>query len=141
MTSGPAHRVSSGVEVYGFPQGHIGHLTEEEELALQEFKELCTEKGLYKGPKDDEYGTYDDATLLCVQSFANAIAPANVLCRRFLRARRFHIQDAFEQFKNTEEWRDATQLDVIYDTIDLEQYDETRRLVRGSRRTRSTCML
>lgn len=66
MTSGPAHRVSSGVEVYGFPQGHIGHLTEEEELALQEFKELCTEKGLYKGPKDDEYGTYDDATLLCV---------------------------------------------------------------------------
>jgi len=141
MSSGPAHRVSSGVEVYGFPQGHIGHLTDEEELALQEFKELCTEKGLYKGPKDDEYGTYDDATLLCVQSLGSPIAPANVLCRRFLRARRFHVEDAFQQFKHTEEWREATQLDVIYDTIDLDQYEQTRRLVRRSRPTRPISML
>ena len=49
--------------------------------------------------------------------------------RRFLRARRFHVDDAIQQFKATEEWRASTQLDLLYNTIDLQQYDETRRLV------------
>jgi hypothetical protein len=64
-TAGPAHRVSSAVEVYGYPQGHIGHMTPDEEAALNDFKELCAKEGLYK-PSDDtnEYGTHDDATML-----------------------------------------------------------------------------
>jgi hypothetical protein len=49
---------------------------------------------------------------------------------RFLRARRFQVQDAFKQFKDTEDWRKATQLDQLYETIDVEQYNETRKLVR-----------
>jgi hypothetical protein len=64
-TAGPVHRVQSAVEVYGYPQGHMGHLTATEEAALQRFKTLLIEKGLYS-PKIDneEYGTHDDATLL-----------------------------------------------------------------------------
>lgn len=63
-TAGPAHRVSSAVEVYGFPEGHLGHLKSEEETALKQFKEKAIELGLYKGPHGDEFGTHDDATLL-----------------------------------------------------------------------------
>jgi hypothetical protein len=63
-TAGPVHRVSSAVEVYGYPQGHLGHLTDEEEERLKEFKALCAEKGLYKEGTDGELGTHDDATLL-----------------------------------------------------------------------------
>ncbi len=48
---------------------------------------------------------------------------------RFLRARRFQPQDAFKQFKDTEDWREATKLDQLYETIDVAQYDETRKLV------------
>lgn len=64
-TSGPAHRVQSAVEVYGYPQGHLGHLTPEEDEALKNFKLLLASKDLYTpGPTEEEPGTHDDATLL-----------------------------------------------------------------------------
>lgn len=77
-TSGPAHRVVSAVEQYGFPNGHIGHLTPEEEETLKIFKHYCEEKGFYKpGDGADEYGTHDDATLLSVL--------LHLICHSFLR--------------------------------------------------------
>ncbi|EMR86928.1 hypothetical protein ACHAPC_004654 [Botrytis cinerea] len=112
MSSGPAHRVQSAVVEYGFPQGHLGHLTTEEEAALNNFKVVCAEKGLYKpGNGSDEPASHEDATLL-----------------RFLRARRFIVVDALKQFSETEEWRKENELDQLYETIDLEHYEETRRL-------------
>jgi hypothetical protein len=64
-TDGPVHRVSSAKEVYGYPRGHIGHMTLEEEAALNAFRELCSKEGLIK-PSDyaDEYGIHNDATML-----------------------------------------------------------------------------
>ncbi|RDW69740.1 hypothetical protein BP6252_08760 [Coleophoma cylindrospora] len=111
MSSGPAHRVSSAVVEYGFPQGHLGHLTEEEEAAFKSFKALCAEKGYYTPATEEHLESHDDATLL-----------------RFLRARRFIIEDAFTQFHQTEDWRKANELDKLYESIDLEHYEETRRL-------------
>ncbi|KAH8651618.1 CRAL-TRIO domain-containing protein [Tricladium varicosporioides] len=110
-TAGPAHRVQSAVVEYGFPQGHLGHLTGEEEEAFKNFKALCQEKGYYNPGEEGDYGTHDDATLL-----------------RFLRARRFVVPDAFKQFQETEDWRKENELDKLYETIDLEHYEETRRL-------------
>lgn len=111
-TAGPAHRVQSAVEEYGYPQGHLGHLNADQEAAFKGFKLVLEEKGLYKpGTGEEEPGTHDDATLL-----------------RFLRARRFVVKDALKQFEDTEVWRKANQLDQLYETIDLEQYEETRRL-------------
>lgn len=69
MSEGPVHRVISAAEVYSFPQGHLGHLTEVESNALDEFRELCTEKGLYTGTKRYDFGSQDDATLLFVDPF------------------------------------------------------------------------
>lgn len=37
-------------------------------------------------------------------------------------------QDAFGQFKDTEDWRKQNQLDQLYETIDVEEYEQTRRL-------------
>ncbi|KAI9736392.1 MAG: hypothetical protein M1818_006125 [Claussenomyces sp. TS43310] len=109
-TAGPAHRVQSAMVEYGYPQGHLGHLTPHEEQTLREFKALVIEKGLYKpAAATDEFGTHDDALLL-----------------RFLRARRFHVQDALKQFKDTEDWRAANQIDILYETIDVDDYDATR---------------
>ncbi|KFY09705.1 hypothetical protein V491_08031 [Pseudogymnoascus sp. VKM F-3775] len=113
MSEGPVHRVISAAEVYSFPQGHLAHLSDVEANALDEFRKLCTEKNLYSGTKKYDFGSHDDATLL-----------------RFLRARRFNVQDAFQQFKDTEEWRAANQLETLYETIDLQHFEETRRLVR-----------
>lgn len=48
--------------------------------------------------------------------------------RRYLRARRWNVVDAFKQFKETEDWRRANDLNVLYDTIDLEAYEASRRL-------------
>jgi hypothetical protein len=64
-SQGPVHRVQSAVEVYGYPQGHLGHMTAEEERALAQFKTLLQEKGLWAPKSDsDEFGTHDEATLL-----------------------------------------------------------------------------
>jgi hypothetical protein len=64
-TAGPAHRVQSAVEEYGYPQGHIGHLSPDQEAAFKNFKLVLEENGLYKpGTGEEEPGTHDDATLL-----------------------------------------------------------------------------
>jgi hypothetical protein len=63
-TAGPAHRVSSAVVEYGYPSGHLGHLTSEEEAAFKNFKLLCAEKGNYKPADGDTPASHDDATLL-----------------------------------------------------------------------------
>lgn len=110
-TAGPAHRVQSAVVEYGYPNGHLGHLTTEEDAAFKNFKLLCADKGVYKPAEGDTHASHDDATLL-----------------RFLRARRFVVQDAYQQFADTEAWRHANQIDELYETIDLDHYDETRRL-------------
>lgn len=111
--SGPAHRVQSAVEEFGYPQGHLGHLNPEQETAFRNFKLMCAEHGYYKpGNGADVEASHDDALLL-----------------RFLRARRFVVADAYKQFSETEDWRKVNHLDQLYETIDLEHYEETRRLV------------
>ncbi|KAK5991464.1 SEC14 cytosolic factor-like protein [Cladobotryum mycophilum] len=92
----------------GFPQGHLGHLTPSQEQTLDDFKSILEEQGLWKqGPPP----SHDDQTLL-----------------RFLRARRWVPTDALTQFKDTEEWRKANDIDVLYRTIDHEAYEQSRRL-------------
>jgi hypothetical protein len=51
--------------------------------------------------------------------------------RRYLRARRFVPQEAYKQFKDTEDWRKDNKLDQIFETIDIEEFEQTRRLVRS----------
>ena len=64
-TTSPVHRVQSAVVEYGFPQGHLGHLTPEEEAAFNNFKTLCQQEGYYKsGNGEDDAGTHDEPTLL-----------------------------------------------------------------------------
>ncbi|KAI7554747.1 CRAL/TRIO domain-containing protein, partial [Hortaea werneckii] len=55
--------------------------------------------------------THDDETLL-----------------RYLRARKFNPEQAFDQLKDTEDWRKANNLDHLYETIDIDEYEQTRRL-------------
>ncbi|KAI2629544.1 CRAL/TRIO domain-containing protein [Hypoxylon sp. NC1633] len=103
------HRVpSSGAVEHGYPSGHLGHLTEHEEHALVEFKTLLEEKGLYQPGNPP---SHDDPTLL-----------------RFLRARKFVPEDAYGQFSETERFRSANQIEVLYDTIDIESYEASRKL-------------
>ncbi|KAK4183635.1 putative SEC14 cytosolic factor [Podospora australis] len=95
----------------GYPNGHLGHLNAGEEQALRDFKVFLEEQKLYTPGSPASPASHDDQTLL-----------------RFLRARRWVVQDAYKQFKDTEDWRKANQLDVLYDTIDVDAYEETRSL-------------
>ncbi|KAK3718666.1 hypothetical protein LTR37_004883 [Vermiconidia calcicola] len=99
------------VNSYQWPSGHVAHLTEGQLGALARFKKICQEKGYYHPGDDKIPPTHDDETLL-----------------RYLRARKFVTQEAFTQFKDTEDWRKEHQLDKLYDTIDIHEYDQTRRL-------------
>ncbi|WPG97843.1 SEC14 cytosolic factor [Acrodontium crateriforme] len=101
------------VESFQWPAGHVAHLTEHQQKALVEFKALCESKGYWRpgGGTVEEPPTHDDETML-----------------RYLRARKFVPQDAFTQFKDTEDWREETQLDNLYETIDIEEYERTRRV-------------
>ncbi|GAW20755.1 hypothetical protein ANO14919_102660 [Xylariales sp. No.14919] len=99
---------SSGAVEVGYPTGHLGHLTEHETQALEDFKALIEEKGIYKpGPPP----SHDDQTLL-----------------RFLRARRWVPQDAYVQFSETQKFRNANEIEKLYDTIDITSYEASRKL-------------
>ncbi|KAK8051940.1 hypothetical protein PG993_003325 [Apiospora rasikravindrae] len=108
--SSSIHRVPSagGVE-HGYPQGHLGHLTASEEQALKDFKVFLQEKRAWTpGPPP----SHDDPTLL-----------------RYLRARKWVVQDAYGQFSETEKFRSANEIDVLYDTIDVDAYETSKKLV------------
>lgn len=49
---------------------------------------------------------------------------------RFLRARKFVPEDAYVQFSETEKFRNANQVEVLYETIDIDSFEATRKLVR-----------
>ena len=51
---------------YGYPNGHLGHLTADQESALVDFKELCAKTGLYKPAKDGNEASHDDGAMLSV---------------------------------------------------------------------------
>ncbi|KAG5953089.1 hypothetical protein E4U53_006956 [Claviceps sorghi] len=108
--SAPAAKVKSAptTSQSAYPHGHLGHLSEREEDALDKLKRLLEEGGLWtRGPP----ASHDDQTLL-----------------RFLRARRWVAQDAYKQFKDTEEWRAANHIDTLYRTIDLDAFEQSRQL-------------
>ena len=100
-------------ESYQYPSAHSNHLNSEQQHKLDLFKELCTKEGYYRPTSGQQPSpSHDDETLL-----------------RYLRARKFVPADAFKQFKDTEDWRKTNEIDKLYDTIDISEYDETRRLV------------
>ncbi|KAI5361470.1 Putative CRAL-TRIO lipid binding domain, CRAL/TRIO domain, CRAL/TRIO domain superfamily [Septoria linicola] len=99
------------VNSYQWPAGHVGHLSEGQQAALQKFKALSKEKGYYEPGDEKTPASHDDETML-----------------RYLRARKFMPDDAFGQFKDTEDWRKENQLDTLYETIDIEEYEQTRKL-------------
>ncbi|KAJ6786323.1 hypothetical protein PWT90_10364 [Aphanocladium album] len=99
---------ASTASAFNYPHGHLNSLSDQQDEALQKFKAVLEERGVWKrGPPP----SHNEQTLL-----------------RYLRARRWIVEDAFTQFKETEDWRAANELDVLYETIDLEAYEESRRL-------------
>ena len=100
-------------ESYQYPNAHFNHLTADQNIKLAEFKTLAQEAGYYHlASSSRSRPSHDDETLL-----------------RYLRARKFVPADAYKQFKDTEDWRRNNEIDKLYDTIDIAEYDETRRLV------------
>ncbi|KAG9019739.1 hypothetical protein FRB90_009609 [Tulasnella sp. 427] len=87
--------------------GHVGHLTHEQEVVLQEFKSRLQAAGLYI--PGDESGSkkpsHTDATLL-----------------RFLRARQFNAAKAVKQFSDREAWAKQMNLDSLYHSYDVDEF-------------------
>ncbi|KAI2475727.1 CRAL/TRIO domain-containing protein [Pyrenophora tritici-repentis] len=101
----------SRVESMQYPAGHLSHLSENQQAQLVEFKNICRDAGYYTPASGGKQASHDDETML-----------------RYLRARRFVPRDAFRQFKGTEDWRKENKLNEIFNTIDIEEYEQTRRL-------------
>ncbi|CAI6338884.1 unnamed protein product [Periconia digitata] len=100
-------------ESFQYPSGHFAHLSENQQVQLQEFKQLCQAGGYYTpaGTDGTSEASHDDETLL-----------------RFLRARRFVPQEAYKQFQDTENWRKENNIDDLFLTIEVEEFEQTRRL-------------
>jgi hypothetical protein len=56
------------IESSQYPSSHFGHLTEQQQDALNKFKDLCQERGYYHpaGEGGRKYASHDDETLLSV---------------------------------------------------------------------------
>lgn len=52
------------------------------------------------------------------------------MVRRYLRARDFDATAAFEQFDFATKWREEHGIKAFYDNLDVQSYEESRRMVR-----------
>ncbi|KAL5116778.1 hypothetical protein ACEQ8H_005259 [Pleosporales sp. CAS-2024a] len=99
------------VESMQYPAGHASHLSANQQKQLDAFKQICQEHHYYTPATGTRPASHDDETLL-----------------RYLRARRFVPHEAFKQFKDTEDWRKDNRLDLIFETIEVDEFEQTRRL-------------
>ncbi|KAK6972160.1 CRAL-TRIO domain-containing protein [Favolaschia claudopus] len=92
-------------------EGQYGHLSADQEAKFTEFKKTCETDGVYD-PSKTRPTTLSDPDLL-----------------RFLRARKFDVGGALKQLKDTETWRQVNKLDELYDTCDVEAFEEALKVV------------
>ncbi|OAA59964.1 Cellular retinaldehyde-binding protein [Cordyceps fumosorosea ARSEF 2679] len=91
-----------------YPAGHYGSLNTQQQEALESFKSLLTKRG-YPG-------------------FESSAPLQDIKLLRFLRARRWDVEAAYAQFHDTETWRQANEIDTLYETIDADAYKKLRSL-------------
>ncbi|KAJ4309523.1 hypothetical protein N0V94_008888 [Neodidymelliopsis sp. IMI 364377] len=101
----------SRVESMQYPAGHLAHLTDNQQTQLHAFEKIAQEQGYYTPATETAEASHDDETML-----------------RFLRARRFVPQEAFKQFKDTEDWRKEQNIVSLFETIEVDEYEQTRQL-------------
>ncbi|GAA5889158.1 hypothetical protein JCM16303_006410, partial [Sporobolomyces ruberrimus] len=91
--------------------GHLGHLTKEQETTLKEFQIKLKEGGYYSPAEGNNEASHDDVTLV-----------------RFLRARKFDLEGAYQQFTSAETWRKENHVDELYDSFSLQEFDQAAKL-------------
>ncbi|KAI8939543.1 hypothetical protein NX059_003312 [Plenodomus lindquistii] len=101
----------SRVESSQYPAGHLSHLTAGQQNQLEAFKKIAHEQKYWTPANGATQASHDDETML-----------------RYLRARRYVPQEAFKQFKDTEDWRKENKLSDIFNNIEITEYEQTRRL-------------
>lgn len=54
------------IDSFQYPAAHLGHLSDDQQSALEEFKVLCEKEGYYqsKGNEGTTVASHDDETLL-----------------------------------------------------------------------------
>lgn len=62
----------SRIESFQYPAAHFGHLSDDQQAKLDEFKTICQTEGYYTSASEDGKGeaSHDDETLLYVFFFA-----------------------------------------------------------------------
>lgn len=60
-------------------RGHLGHLTQEESAALDNFKSISTEAGFYTPPGLDKKASHDDGTLVYVTNLFHAFRASDLM--------------------------------------------------------------
>ncbi|KAF2851274.1 CRAL/TRIO domain-containing protein [Plenodomus tracheiphilus IPT5] len=101
----------SRIESSQYPAGHLSHLTGAQQQQLEAFKKIAQEQKYWTPANGATQASHDDETML-----------------RYLRARRFVPQEAFKQFKDTEDWRKENKLSDIFNNIEIDEFEQTRRL-------------
>ncbi|KAL5501518.1 hypothetical protein ACEPAH_8778 [Sanghuangporus vaninii] len=91
-------------------KGHLGHLTPEQEQALETFKEILGNAGLYTPATETSRASHDDATLA-----------------RFLRARRFDPIKAEKQFADRLSWEKKHDVHDLFANFPTDEFENSRR--------------
>ncbi|BGP26173.1 phosphatidylinositol transporter [Rhodotorula toruloides] len=107
----PAEQLLERLPTRTLLEGHLGHLSSQQQTTLEQFKQRLEEKGYYTPARDGRKASHDDNTLV-----------------RFLRARKFDIHGAYEQFTAAEDWRKEQRVDELYDTFPLDEFEMAREL-------------
>ncbi|KAJ5495338.1 hypothetical protein N7539_000454 [Penicillium diatomitis] len=97
--------------------GHLHHLTPEQEAKLEEFKKVCA-----------EHKYYTPAVVAADGVEASPASHGDATMLRFLRARRFDVEGAWGQFKDTEDWRKENDIEDLYANIAVDKYEASRRM-------------
>lgn len=130
MSSGSSTAVSG-------TDGPFANLTESQSQAFNKLKALVETNNIYWPQTNNELinaQEINDHTLLYDTPFVNSTClplycHVTDISRRYLRARHYDPQAAYNQYIVTGDWRRNLNIDSYYDSVEISNFEATTRLV------------
>lgn len=109
----------------------IHQIDDDQEVILTKFKKVLESRALYTSAIQTTKASHLDCDLMytCSNLSSCVFRWLSLPYSRFLKARKWDIKGAAQQFEFVETWRKTNRIDELYENFDVEEFETARKYV------------